>query len=42
MTGILLTAWNTHELQTKINSTLDYVVDGFSLIDLVLNMERQI
>lgn len=37
---ILLTARNTEELKIEISSTLDYMIDWFSVKGLVWNMEK--
>ena len=39
-TCILLTAGNTEELKVKINPTLDYMIDWFSVKGLVCNIEK--
>jgi hypothetical protein len=39
-TSILLTAKSGEELQIKIPSTLDYMLDWFSVNGLVLNKEK--
>jgi len=39
-TIVLVSASNLKDLQTKIDSTLDYISDWFSFNGLILNMEK--